>query len=154
MVRRFYLVVTKLEPQGLVQADGKSWAVLNGHHDFLLTPPMPAQKLNLVADHADLVPSRGRGRADPMAGYRTLTRIPRSAAKIPLGNSAKTGALETACAASLFSQLKQMITSNPEVTPSKTGWPDFRSRSANHLRSGTIAGRTDCVAHNPLNTWE
>jgi hypothetical protein len=31
-------------------------------------PACPSQKLNLGADHADLVPSRGRGRADSMAG--------------------------------------------------------------------------------------
>ncbi len=29
----------------------------------------PSQKFNLGADHADLVPSRERGRAESMAGY-------------------------------------------------------------------------------------
>ncbi len=33
----------------------------------------PSQKLNLGADHADLVPSRARGRADSMAGKRAVS---------------------------------------------------------------------------------
>jgi hypothetical protein len=46
----------------------------DSRYDILFEPvkigPLtcPSQKLYLGADHADLVPSRGRGRADSMAG--------------------------------------------------------------------------------------
>ena len=46
------------------------WAVTHIPTDLKLTVGngCPSQKLNLGADHADLVPLRERGRADSMAG--------------------------------------------------------------------------------------
>ena len=43
-------------------------AVIQQQGERALSEACPSQKLNLGADHADLVPSHGRGRADSMAG--------------------------------------------------------------------------------------